>query len=109
MLTATNALLFVSLIFVFSCNVGYSQPKPDDKSNVSSDPSKAGNCPGSNCVVQQICHGGPSSQAFSELVHLVKEMNKKLEVMEAKLDAVCNGDCPTKRSKYRAIENIATL
>jgi len=29
----------------------------------------------------------------------VKEMRKKLDVMEAKLDAVCSGECPLKLGK----------
>ena len=96
MMTATNVLLLVSVLVVFNCYASYSQ-KSKDGSKVSSDQNtSAGNCPLGNCVVQQICHGGPSPQAFNELVILVKEMKKKLEVMEAKLDAVCDGECPMK-------------
>lgn len=96
MKTVTNILLLMSVLLGFNCDVGYSQSKTKDTNNVST------NCQNnaSNCVVQQICHGGPAPRAFSELVSLVKEMKKKLEVMEAKLDAVCDGECASKRSKY---------
>lgn len=101
-MTATKVLLLMSVILVFNCNVSYSQPQ--DQNNA------AANCPGGSCVVQQICHGGPSPQAFNELVSLVKEMKKKLDVMEAKLDAVCDGECPTKRGMYKMTrEYISTL
>ena len=83
MVTAANVFLFLSVILLgFNCSVGYAQANRNG-----------------NCVVHQICHGGPSPQAFSELVSLVKEMNNKLAVMEKKLDAVCEGECSSKRCK----------
>lgn len=98
-MTSTNVLLLVSVTLFFNRDVGYSQPTTKGNGNGSTVQNNAGNCAGASCVVQQICHGRPSPQAFSELVSLVKEMNKKLDVMEAKLDAVCSGECPSKRGK----------
>lgn len=111
-MTSTNVLLLVSVTLFFNRDVGYSQPTTKGNGNGSTVQNNAGNCAGASCVVQQICHGRPSPQAFSELVSLVKEMNKKLDVMEAKLDAVCSGECPSKRGiKHKQMENddISTL
>jgi len=81
---STNVLFFVFVTVVFNRDFGSSHPSTNQKN--------AG-----GCVVQQICHDRPSPQEFTELVSLVKEMGKKLDVMEAKLDAVCSGECPSKR------------
>jgi len=83
---STNVLFFVFVTVVFNRDFGSSHPSTNQKN--------AG-----GCVVQQICHDRPSPQEFTELVSLVKEMGKKLDVMEAKLDAVCSGECPSKRGK----------
>ena len=83
---STNVLFLLFAATVFNRDFGSSHPSTDQKN------------PGS-CVVQQICHGGPSPQEFGELVSILKEMGKKLDVMEAKLDAVCSGECPSKRGK----------
>lgn len=88
-MNSSNVLFLVFLSVVFNHDFG--------SSNSSTDQQIAG-----NCVVQQICHGGPSPQEFSDLVSLVKEMRKKLGVIEAKLDAVCSGECPSKRGKAQS-------
>ena len=84
---SSNVLFLVFVSALFNHDFGFPHPSTDQQVT------------GSHCVVQQVCHGGPSSQEFSELVSLVKEMKKKLGVMEAKLDAVCSGECPSKRGK----------
>jgi len=87
---STNALFLVFVTTVFNRDFGSSQPSADQ------------NC-ARTCVITQICPAGPSPQEFSELVSLVKELREKLDVMEAKLDAVCSGECPLKRGKAQII------
>ena len=76
---SSNVLFLVFVSALFNHDVGFPHPSTDQQVTGS--------------------HGGPSPQEFSELVSLVKEMKKKLGVMEAKLDAVCSGECPSKRGK----------
>lgn len=85
-MVSSNVLFFVFVSVVFNHDFGSSNSTTDQQITGS-------------CAVQQICHGGPSPQEFSELVSLVKERRKKLDVMEAKLDAVCSGECSLKRDK----------
>ena len=51
------------------------------------------------CVVQQTCYGGPSPQTIEDLFNLITEMKTKMEFMEKKMVAFCNGECPLKQCK----------
>lgn len=94
-MSVMTCFVFMSVILGYNFVSGsYYQPNPTDQSSTVKHPA-------GQCVVQQICHGGPSPEAFSELVSLVKEMKKKLEVMESKLDAVCDGKCHSKRGETK--------
>lgn len=91
--SAAHAKMSVVRFFLFTFIILGYQPMPTQQSSTIQPPTQG------PCVTQQICHGGPSPEAFSELFSLVNEMKKKLDVMEAKLNAVCDGDCPSKRGK----------
>ena len=90
--TAYAKMSVVKFFLFMSIILGY-QPMPTQQSSTVQNPTQR------PCVKQEICHGGPSPEAFSELVSLVKEMKKKLDLMAAKQNAVCDGDCPSKRGK----------